>query len=97
MDRRGGRATRSPQEPKIRAAFARVLVELREQADLTQEEVGEKSGYEEKYISALERRKHTPTLTAIIQLATALDVSPMEILRRVLELLPKFSHLEVKS
>ena len=69
MKRKGGNVPRNPNEPVVRAAFARVLADLREKARLTQEEVGEKSGYEEKYIGALERRKHTPTLTAVIQIS----------------------------
>ena len=90
----GGKELRHPKEPVVRAAFARVLLELRKEAKMKQRVVGEKSGYEEKYIGALERRKHTPTLTAMIQIATALGVSPAEILTRVLNLMPKFAHLE---
>jgi len=71
MKRKGGSAPRNPKEPVVRAAFARVLADLREKAGLTQEQVAEKSGYEEKYIGALERRKHTPTLTAVIQISNA--------------------------
>jgi transcriptional regulator with XRE-family HTH domain len=94
MKRKGGKAPRNPKEPVVRAAFARVLSDLREKAGLTQGEVGEKSGYEEKYIGALERRKHTPTLTAVIQISNAVNVAPLETLRQILELMPKFAHLE---
>src|SRR5713226_2443578 len=94
MERKGGKVPRNPKEPVVRAAFARVLADLRGQAGLTQAEVGEKSGYEEKYIGALERRKHTPTLTAVIEISRALNVSPVDTLTRVLDLMPKFAHLE---
>lgn len=94
MNRKGGKAPRNPKEPVVRAAFARVLADLREKAGLTQGQVAEKSGYEEKYIGALERRKHTPTLTAVIQISNAVNVSPLETLELVLELMPKFAHLE---
>src|SRR2546429_5912013 len=97
MKRKGGNVPRNPNEPVVRAAFARVLADLREKAGLTQAEVGEKSGYEEKYIGALERRKHTPTLTAVIQISKAVGVSPLATLNQVLELLPKFAHLERKT
>ncbi len=96
MNRKGGTVPRNPKEPVVRAAFARVLADLREKADLTQEQVAEKSGYEEKYIGALERRKHTPTLTAVIQISKAVNVSPLDTLELVLELIPKFAHLEAK-
>jgi XRE family transcriptional regulator, regulator of sulfur utilization len=97
MERKGGRVPRNPKEPVVRAAFARVLADLRERAGLTQGEVAEKSGYEEKYIGALERRKHTPTLTAVIQISNAVSVSPLEMLGKVLELMPKFAHLGIKA
>jgi transcriptional regulator with XRE-family HTH domain len=90
----GGKEPRHPKEPVVRAAFARALVELRKKAEMKQGKVGEKSGYEEKYIGALERRKHTPTLTAVIEISRALNVSPVETLTRVLDLMPKFAHLE---
>jgi transcriptional regulator with XRE-family HTH domain len=96
MKRKGGKAPRNPKEPVVRAAFARVLADLREQAGLTQGQVAEKSGYEEKYIGALERRKHTPTLTAVIQISNAVNVSPLQTVELVLERMPKFAHLEVK-
>jgi transcriptional regulator with XRE-family HTH domain len=92
----GGNSPRNPKEPVVRAAFARVLADLREKAGLTQGEVGERSGYEEKYIGALERRKHTPTLTAVIQISNAVNVSPLETLKLVMELMSKFAHLELK-
>jgi transcriptional regulator with XRE-family HTH domain len=96
MKRKGGKAPRNPKEPVVRAAFARVLADLREKAGLTQGQVAEKSGYEEKYIGALERRKHTPTLTAVIQISNAVNVSPLQAVELVLEIMPKFAHLEVK-
>ena len=80
----------------MRAAFARVLADLREKAGLTQGQVGERSGYEEKYIGALERRKHTPTLTAVIQISNAVNVSPLETLELVMKLMPKFARLELE-
>jgi transcriptional regulator with XRE-family HTH domain len=97
MERQGGKKIpRNPKEPVVRAAFARVLVERRERVGLTQAQVGDASGYEEKYIGALERRKHTPTLTAVIQISKALDISPLDILSEVLKLMPKFQHLEIE-
>jgi len=37
-----------PKEPVVRAAFARVLADLREKAGLTQEQVAERAANEEK-------------------------------------------------
>jgi transcriptional regulator with XRE-family HTH domain len=97
MQRVGGKEPRHPKEPVVRAAFARVLAEVRKEARMKQGRVGEVSGYEEKYIGALERRKHTPTLTAVIEISRALNVSPVEMLTRVLDLIPKFAHLEITT
>jgi transcriptional regulator with XRE-family HTH domain len=74
-----------------------VLADLRGRAGLTQAQVGEKSGYEEKYIGALERRKHTPTLTAVIEISKAVGVSPLGTVSKVLELTSKFAHLETRA
>jgi transcriptional regulator with XRE-family HTH domain len=94
MGKVGGKEPRHPKEPVVRAAFARVLVELRKEAKMKQGKVAEESGYEEKYIGYLEHRKHTPTLTAMIEISKALKVSPVETLTRVLDLMPKFAYLE---
>jgi transcriptional regulator with XRE-family HTH domain len=96
MDAKGGKVPRNPKEPVVRAAFARVLISLRQKAGLTQADVAEKSGYEEKYISALERRKHTPTLTAVIQISQAVNVSPLHTVAAVVALMSKFDHLEAR-
>jgi XRE family transcriptional regulator, regulator of sulfur utilization len=93
----GGKEPRHPKEPVVRAAFARALAELRKQAKMRQGRVGELSGYEEKYIGALERRKHTPTLTAVIEISKALNASPVEMVARVMELMPRFAHLDTRS
>ncbi len=97
MAANGGKPPRHASDPVIRAAFARVLAELRQQAKMKQAEVAAKSGYEEKYISLLERRKHTPTLTAVVELAAAMKLSPVDVVRRVCSLLPKFAHLGAKA
>ena len=99
MGRKGGKS--HPQDPVVRAAFARVMAELRgkrgRKGYVSQETVAARSGYHEKYIGLLERRKNTPTLTAVFQFASALDVSPLTLVTRVRKLLPKFKHLERKD
>jgi len=70
-------------------AFARVLLELREERNLTQEELAFESGYHPKYISLLERGKYSPSLTTILELAEALRVTGAELVGRVESLLPR--------
>jgi transcriptional regulator with XRE-family HTH domain len=70
-------------------AFARVLLELREERDLTQEELAFESGYHPKYISLLERGKYSPSLTTILELADALRITGSDLIGRVENLLPR--------
>ncbi len=63
-------------------AFGNVLRDIRQERSLSQEELGFESGYHRTYISLLERGRKSPSLNTIFQLATALAVSPSEILRR---------------
>jgi transcriptional regulator with XRE-family HTH domain len=69
-------------------AFARVLITLREERGITQEALAFDSGYHPKYISLLERGKNSPSLTAILEIARALDITGADIVRRVEKLLP---------
>lgn len=78
----------------VRAAFARVLVEGRRKLRLKQHEVASRSGYSEKYIGHLERHINTPSLTAMIEISSALERDPQDILKDVLLLMPHFKRLE---
>ncbi len=69
-------------------AFARVLMTLREERHITQEALAFESGYHPKYISLLERGKNSPSLTAILEIAKALDITGAHLVRRVESLLP---------
>jgi transcriptional regulator with XRE-family HTH domain len=99
MAKRSGNPTRQShrKDPVVRAAFARVIVDLRKQLRLKQRQVAESSGYSEKYISNLERRLNTPSLTAAIEIASALRVDPTDILSRTLLLMSNFRRLERKD
>ena len=48
---------------------------------LTQEELAERSGFSQQYISGLEQGRRNPTIVSIYELATALGVSHMELVR----------------
>src|ERR1700733_7562098 len=69
-------------------AFARVLITLRAERGVTQEALAFDSGYHPKYISLLERGINSPSLTAILELARALDVTGADLVGRVEKLLP---------
>lgn len=97
MAKKGGGGKKKPhrRDPVVRAAFARILVEDRGRLRLNQHDVASRSGYSEKYISQLERRINTPSLTAMIEISSkGLEQDPIGMLRRVLDLMPRFKRLE---
>jgi len=69
-------------------AFARVLMTVREERGITQETLAFDSGYHPKYISLLERGKYSPSLTAILEISKALNITGADLVRRVESLLP---------
>lgn len=74
---------------KLEQAFGKILQELRGERQISQEELGFRSGYHRTYISLLERGKKNPSLQTVFQLARALNAEPTELLKRVEKLLSK--------
>jgi transcriptional regulator with XRE-family HTH domain len=56
---------------------------IRQRRGLTQELLAEISGYSQQYISGLEKGQRNPTVITIFELATALGVGHLELLRPV--------------
>ncbi len=52
---------------------------LRREKGLTQEQVEERSGFSQQYLSGLERGRRNPTVITLYELAQALDVSHVEL------------------
>ena len=63
--------------------FGQALREFRKERGLTQEELAFQSGYHPTYIGQLERGRKSPSLRAIICLATVLKTCASELIRRV--------------
>ncbi|PSH56581.1 helix-turn-helix domain-containing protein [Phyllobacterium endophyticum] len=53
---------------------------LRREKGLTQEEIEERSGFSQQYLSGLERGRRNPTVITIYELAQALGVDYLELL-----------------
>jgi transcriptional regulator with XRE-family HTH domain len=70
-------------------AFAQALTKLRGERRLTQEALASESGYHPKYISLLEQGRYSPSLTTILELSEALQISASDLISRVEKLLPK--------
>jgi transcriptional regulator with XRE-family HTH domain len=54
---------------------------IRKARGYTQEELSERSGLSQQYLSGLERGKRNPTVVTIYELAQALGVSHLELLQ----------------
>jgi transcriptional regulator with XRE-family HTH domain len=65
----------------MRKLVGRNAARLRAEAGLTQEQLAERAGFTQQYISDLERGKCNPTIVTLYELATALGVSQVELVK----------------
>lgn len=56
---------------------------IRQDRGLTQEQFAESSGFSQQYLSGLERGRRNPTVLTLFELATALNATPIDLLRAV--------------
>jgi XRE family transcriptional regulator, regulator of sulfur utilization len=71
------RKDRRPEAEK----FGAIVRELREARGLTQDQLGEYADVSATYIGFIERGDNVPTLTIILQIASALKVRTSDLLR----------------
>jgi transcriptional regulator with XRE-family HTH domain len=65
----------------MRKLVGRNVARLRGQKRLTQEQLATRSGFSQQYISGLERGRRNPTVLSLYELAQALGVSHMELVK----------------
>jgi transcriptional regulator with XRE-family HTH domain len=65
----------------MRKLVGRNFARLRRQKGLTQEEVEARSGLSQQYLSGLERGKRNPTVITLYELAVALGVSHVDLVK----------------
>ncbi len=65
----------------MRKLVGRNLVRVRREKGLTQEQLEVLSGYSQQYLSGLERGRRNPTIIALYELAQALGVSYLELVK----------------
>ncbi len=65
----------------MRALVGRNVLRIRQEKGLTQEQFAETSGFSQQYISGLERGQRNPTIVTLYELAQALGVSHMDLVR----------------
>ena len=63
----------------MRKLVGRNFSRLRRERGLTQEEVADRSGFSQQYLSSLERGRRNPTVITLYELAQALDVGHVEL------------------
>lgn len=63
----------------MRALVGRNFARIRLEKGLTQEQVAERSGFSQQYISGLEQGKRNPTIVTLFELAQALGVSHVDL------------------
>ena len=68
-------------EPRSAAhlAYGRALRELRHECGISQERLAHLSGLDRTYVSGIERGERNPSLTNILKLVDALDISLSEL------------------
>ena len=65
----------------MRKLVGRNAKRIRLAKGLTQEAFAERSGFSQQYISSLERGRRNPSIVTVFELAQALGVSHMDLLR----------------
>ena len=66
----------------MRKLVGRNAARLRGEAGLTQEQLAERSGFSQQYISKLEKGERNPTVVTLYELAQGLGVSHVELVRK---------------
>jgi transcriptional regulator with XRE-family HTH domain len=65
----------------MRRLVGRNFARIRREKGLTQEQMEERSGFSQQYISGLEQGRRNPTVVTLYELAQALGVTPVDLLR----------------
>jgi transcriptional regulator with XRE-family HTH domain len=65
----------------MRKLVGRNVGRIRREKGLTQEQLADISGFSQQYISGLEQGRRNPTVVTLYELATALGVGHLDLLR----------------
>lgn len=65
----------------MRKLIGRNFARLRREQGLTQEELEERSGFSQQYLSSLERGRRNPTVITIYELAQSMGVDYLDLLK----------------
>lgn len=65
----------------MRKLVGRNVHDIRKSRGLTQEQLAERSGFSQQYISGLEQGRRNPTVVSLFELAQALSVQPIDLIK----------------
>lgn len=65
----------------MRKLVGRNVKRVRQEKGLTQEQLAERSGFSQQYISGLEQGRRNPTIVTLYELADALGASYLDLLQ----------------
>jgi transcriptional regulator with XRE-family HTH domain len=65
----------------MRKLVGRNFARIRREKGLTQEQIEERSGFSQQYLSGLERGHRNPTVVTLYELADALGVSHVDLVK----------------
>ncbi|RDI61873.1 helix-turn-helix domain-containing protein [Microvirga subterranea] len=65
----------------MRKLVGQNFARIRREKGLTQEQIEERSGFSQQYLSGLERGRRNPTVVTLYELAQALGVSHLDLLK----------------
>jgi transcriptional regulator with XRE-family HTH domain len=65
----------------MRELVGRNVKRIRQEKGLTQEQFAELSGFSQQYLSSLERGRRNPTIVTIYEIAKALGVSHVDLVK----------------
>lgn len=64
----------------MRRLVGRNVLRIRQDKGLTQEQLAERSGHSQQYLSGLEQGRRNPTVVSVYEIAQALGVSHLDLL-----------------
>lgn len=65
----------------MRALVGRNVARIRKLRGITQEQLADASGFSQQYLSGLEQGRRNPTIVSLYEIAQALGVSHLELLK----------------
>jgi transcriptional regulator with XRE-family HTH domain len=77
-----------PKPNPLLVGLGRAIRATRHERQLSQEELGWRSGVHRNYVGGIERGERQPSVTTLARLAVALDVEPSQLLGRAERLAP---------